>query len=319
MIPGTTTDYSLTPLSCDKVQFAGKEAFVGGASDGTIGAAAMRYKNPDTGALSFQKAWFFLDDDIQHIMISHAQTTSADASSTAPLISVLDQKRHAGPVLVDGQPLAQSGNVSKAATLWHADVGYAFPGGAALSVDFGPRAGDWGALGISDAGTAQADLFAAWITHGRAGGAVLELPMAYTAFPGTSADAFPAKAAGAAQALKTVQNDASVSAVYDAAHRTAMAVFWDAAGGEVTVKPQDGGAPPVTIKASAGAVVLYRMDTGEVTVSDPTQSLGSVDVTVTPGDGGGARPKGLESGSRTVSVKLPSGGAAGQSVTQTLS
>ena len=51
----------------------------------------------------------------------------------------------------------QSGNVSKAATLWHAGVGYAFPGGAALSVDFGPRAGDWGALDVSSVSEKEDD------------------------------------------------------------------------------------------------------------------------------------------------------------------
>ena len=228
---------------------------------------------------------------------------------------MLDQKRLSGDVLVDGQPLSQGGNFSKASTLWHDNVGYAFPGGAALSVDFGARSGDWGRLGISTAGESTTELFSAWVRHGASGDAILELPTAYTAFPGTGADAFASKVEGTAAALRTVQNDASVSAVYDAAHRTAMAVFWDDAGGAVTFKPDD--AAPVTMKVSAGAIVVYRMDTGALTVSDPTQSKDKVDVTLTAGDNG-AKAKGLESGSQTVSVSLPSGGAAGKSVTQSL-
>ena len=146
-----------------------------------------------------------------------------------------------------------------------------------------------------------------------AGGAILQLPMAYTAFPGTSADAFASKAQSAAAALKTVQNDASVSAVYDSAHRTVMATFWDDKGGEVTVNAAD-----VTIKASVGAIVIYKLDDGSLTVSDPTQTQSKVDVTVTPG-GSGSQLKGLESGAKTVTVSLPSGGDAGKSVSQSLS
>ena len=98
VIPGITNDYAATPLTCDHEQFTGKEAFVGGVSTGSIGAAAMRYTNPYTGTLQFQKAWFFLDGDVQHVMVS-----SINSSTSNPVVSVLDQKRLNGKVYVNGQ------------------------------------------------------------------------------------------------------------------------------------------------------------------------------------------------------------------------
>ena len=41
LIPGTTVDYGATPLSCDTENQVGIEDFVGGVSDGKLGAAVM--------------------------------------------------------------------------------------------------------------------------------------------------------------------------------------------------------------------------------------------------------------------------------------
>ncbi|KAH9935095.1 polysaccharide lyase family 8 protein [Epithele typhae] len=315
LIPGITTDYNNTPLDCEKTRASGKEAFVGGASDGTIGAAAMRYTNPLTGALSFQKAWFFLDDDVQHVMVS-----SLTSTSSAPVISVLDQKRHSGPVLLNGLPLPSGGNFSDSLTLWHDGVGYAFPSGTDVSVYWGTRTGDWGAIGASASGVQSADLFSAWIVHGAA---TTPSTAHYSAFPATAeSGGFLAKAAKTAATLVTVRNDGSVSAVYDSAHRVAAAVFWDArAGGNATFAPPGplAACGAVTVSASTSAIVIYRLDEGEITVADPTQALSNVDVTLEV-DGVGTAPVGFDGRTRvTVSVPLPSGGAAGKSVTVSLS
>ena len=124
-IPGITIDYKETPLSCAITTQYGLENFVGGVSTGQVGAAAMRYTNPLTRALHWQKAWFFLEDDIQHVMIA-----GISSSSSASVFSVLDQRRHTGEVRssrpVDGiggeGRLIQGGQA-----LWHGDVGYVLP------------------------------------------------------------------------------------------------------------------------------------------------------------------------------------------------
>ncbi|KAH9898428.1 galactose mutarotase-like protein [Cubamyces lactineus] len=303
LIPGITNDYAATPLTCDHEQFTGKEAFVGGVSTGSIGAAAMRYTNPYTGTLQFQKAWFFLDGDVQHVMISSINSTTSN-----PVVSVLDQKRLNGKVYVNGLPLSHPGNFTLARSLWHDNVGYTFDqslfdGKFDLAVDFGPRSGDWATIGISTVGETTVDLFSAWIDHGS--GANLDIPIAYTVYPAIGQEEFQFKT------LKTqlypIKNDADVSAVFDAAHRVAMFVFWGANGGSATFVPSllEG---PVTIQTNANAAIIYDLDKRTLTVSDPSQTISSVQVTIKAGL--------LGSHNKVVNVALPSGpgGLAGSSV-----
>ncbi|EJF66671.1 galactose mutarotase-like protein [Dichomitus squalens LYAD-421 SS1] len=298
LIPGTTTNYAATKLDCGSTQFTSGEAFVGGASDGKVGAAAMRYKNPATGSLSFQKAWFFLDDDVQHVMVAAASTTS---DQDHPVISVLDQKRLNGAVVVDGQEATRSGNFSGAASLWHDNVGYTF-NKQSLSVNLGQREADWRPIGISKLANTAVNLFSAWLVHGS--GSDLSVPVAYTAYPAVSQDDFAAKSAQTS--LTTIQNDKSISAVFDETHQTAMFVFWDKDGGSATFTPS--GKDAITVQSSGNSVVMYKLNDGTVTVSDPSQSQKTLHLSVTTG----------RAQARALDVDLPQGGEAGKSVTQTL-
>ena len=317
MIPGTTVDYNATPLTCAHTQWAGVQAFVGGVSDGSVGAAAMRYTNPYTGSLTFQKAWFFLEDNVQRILISSANTTSPDAN---PVISVLDQKRLNGEVYADGRALTEGGNFSRARSLWHDGVGYAFDYGIFdgqfdLAVDFGPRSGDWASIGISTVGNITVDLFSAWINHGT--GSQLDVPVAYTAYPATTLKEFYWKNVETEPQLFTIRNDASVSAVFDARHRAAIFVFWEAQGGSVTFEPGLLDAP-ITIHASANSAVIYKLDEASVTVSDPSQVVPTLNLTIEVWPLGW-RPKGWEDDrTKTLLFELPSGGIAGSSMTKVI-
>ena len=67
LIPGTTVDYNATALVCGQVGFAGKQTFVGGVSDGNVGIGVMRYTNPKTGSLQFQKTYFFVDGNVLRV------------------------------------------------------------------------------------------------------------------------------------------------------------------------------------------------------------------------------------------------------------
>ena len=307
VIPGTTVDYGATPLTCNS-GVKGLNAFVGGASDGTIGVAAMTYTNPTTRATSFRKAWFFLDDNTQHVMIPVVNSTTK-----APIFSVLDQKRYKVPILVDSLPTVGNTNFTNSKTLWHDSVGYIFDNGVNLTVEAGPRTGNWADIGISTQGEATVDLFAAWIDHGTAGNHFA--PVSYTIFPAIDRGNFFTKVP--ATKIINIQNDAHISAVYDAAHRTAMFVFWDPAGGSASFSPSVREAP-LTVTSNGNSAVMYRLETGEVTVSDPSQTLSTLQVTLTLG-GRGAVPTSWGSGqSKQLSFQLPSGGFAGSSVSQKL-
>lgn len=269
----------------------------------------MSFTNPTTHSLSWQKAWFFLAGDVQVVLLP-----TLASSTGASVFSVLDQKRHNGVVLVDGAPVTpQHTNFSHPHSLWHDGVGYLLDGTTPLSVDVQNKTGNWSTLGISTQGLATVDLFAAWLDHGVGGAA--SAPVAYTVFPAVSQKAFVKKASQTR--VKTVRNDADVSAVYDSVHRTAMLIFWNGSGGSVQFSPSPFEAS-ITINSTANAAVIYQVDSGNVTVSDPSQTLRSINLTFTSND---FRKRSLSWGSdvsKQLYFDLPSGGLAGASVTQTV-
>jgi hypothetical protein len=296
LIPGITVDYGNTPLKCSNNGLLAVETFVGGVSDGTIGMAVMRYTNPVTKSLHFQKTWFFLDNDIHHVMIS-----GLSSGSSVPVRSVLDQRRANGQVLVDGSASGSS-KYSNPQTLWHGDVGYKFSSGqVSLSIEVAQKTGDWTKIGISTQPAVTINMFTAYLEHESP-----NPPVSYTVFPGTQADTFANKSA--TLHLQSVQNDAHVSAVYDEDGVTFMATFWDASGGSVTFTP-DPSSQPITMKVDGNSAVIYKLKTGEVTVSDPSQSLTTIHMTLSTGSGGGPVTQQL-------TFTMPNGGLAGSSVTQ---
>lgn len=295
LIPGTTVDYNATPLNCDNTKWGGVESFVGGASTGEIGVAAMRYTNPYTKSLSWQKAWFFLAGDVQHVMISNVSSLNA----SVPVFSVLDQRLHTGDVLVDGH-VAQPFNYTAPQSLYHGGVGYKFEHPVELSVDYGNRTGNWSALGISTQPPPTTDLFSAWIDHTTGNGGA---PISYSVYPGVDNNTFFDKIE--CSSVQTAQNDAEVSAVFDESQNIYMAVFWNAKGG-VAWFNGDGEAAPLVIAASGSAAIIYEADTGNVTVSDPSQTLQNIQVDIAAL---GKPPVSLD-------FTLPSGGKAGSSVSQ---
>jgi hypothetical protein len=310
LIPGITTDYAATPLNCVNTSWAGIQAFVGGVSDGEVGVAAMHYTNPYTQTLSWKKTWFFLENDVQHVMISILSSTT-----TAPLYSILDQRLHTGDVVVNDTSITQSSNFTSANTLWHGGVGYSFDessGISGLSVEVGVKSGNWSVIGISTQPNATVDLFAAYISHSSS-----LSPISYTAFPATeSSDAFKQKSA--ATKLRTIQNDAHISALYDDVHSTAMIVFWDSTGGSVIIPGSSFTDAPLTITSNGNSAVIYQLKSGNVTVSDPSQTLTNLNIKILVGLGKKPPHWGWEF-LHDFSFDLPSSGSAGSSVSQNIS
>ncbi|KAF8973957.1 polysaccharide lyase family 8 protein [Flammula alnicola] len=307
LIPGTTVDYGATPLSCSTAQKTGTQSFVGGASDGTIGVAAMRYETPTTKTLNWRKTWFFLNNDVQFVMV--ARLTS---STTAPVFSVLDQRRQDGPVFVNGIQ-STGGNFSSAATLWHGGVGYAFNTSnpsTSLSLSLSTSTGSWQTISTSSQLPVTVDLFSAWLNH-----IDTTASISYTVFPGTTQASFQQKLT--ALQLNSIRNDGSISALLDASNNIAMLVYWVAGGGSVTV-PSTTGKAALTVKTNGNSIIIMNLSTWAITVSDPTQSLTSVTMTFSLGSG--SIPAGWASSSRSLNltITLPAGGIIGSTVQQSL-
>jgi len=279
---------------------------VGGVSDGQVGVAAMRYTNPMTQSLSWQKTWFFLGDDVQYVMIANISS-----ATDAPVFSVLDQRLFSGPeVFVDDGVVTSGGNFSDAQTLWHGNVGYEFQGTSGayeLSVDWGDKTGDWSSTGIWT-GQDTVDLFAAWLHHKD-----VSAPISYTAYPAVDFDAFNLKRT--LTRLTEIQNNASVSALLDENCNTVFGVFWDPSGGSFTFTDILYGT--MSIESSANAAFIYRMDSGNLTVADPSQTLSKLTFTISVEDGPGPCAWGGEN-SVTMYFDMPANGSAGSSISQVL-
>jgi hypothetical protein len=268
--------------------------------------AAMRYTNPFTSSFTWQKVWFFLEDDVQHVMVANLSSPN-----NAPVFSVLDQRRHVGSVFVDGTERLSS-NRSVVRSLWHGDVGYSFPAtdNVTISLQVGEKAGNWSTIGTSTQPPATVDLFAAWIEHGS-----LDAPVSYTAFPGANVQTFSKKSRQLD--LQSIQNDAHVSVIYDNAHNTAMFVFWDISGGSVNFMPS-AKAASITIVTNGNLAVIYKLSSGEIVVSDPSQTLLAVQVSVTLMGRGEKPPHWGKGRTKTLMFDLPQGGLAGSSTIQSI-
>jgi hypothetical protein len=305
LIPGITTDYGATNLTCSLTGATGVESFVGGVSNGKIGISVMRYTNPLTKALHWQKVWFFLEDDVQHTMISNITCTSGK-----PVYSVLDQRRHDGAIFIDGdKEFKKSHSILNPTSLWHGQVGYVFsglPDDDTLRIDVGKKTGNWSTIGTSTQPPTTVDLFASWIEHGS-----LSESIAYTMFPGVSFSNFVAKQAQLN--LQTVANNKNVSAVYDENHQTAMVVFWEQNGGSIIIKPSE--FAPITISSNGNTAIIYRFKDAAIFVSDPSQTLAAVEINLSLGDGR-KPPQWGPSRDKDFIVALPTSGLAGQSVRQ---
>ncbi|KIJ43946.1 polysaccharide lyase family 8 protein [Sphaerobolus stellatus SS14] len=297
MFPGITVDYNGTPLTCNTTNAQGIESFVGGASTGQVGAAVMRYTNPLTHSLSFQKAWFFLPNDIQHVAVSITNT-----SSTAPIFSILDQRKLNGDVFVNNTKQATpSGNYTHAQSLFHDSIGYVFPK-LPVSVSAGSRTGKWSSLGISTQPDETVDLFAAWVDHNVTNNDTLS----YSIYPSrSSASAFASEASNSP--IQTIQEDRSIHAVVDTQNAIAMVVFWGSTGGSVSIPATkvSGLENSISITSNNALVLIVDEKNGSFAVSDPTQTLKTAQLTFNISGG---------AGSKVVSVQFPTGGQAGSSV-----
>ncbi|KAF9522787.1 polysaccharide lyase family 8 protein [Crepidotus variabilis] len=328
LIPGTTAInspslLSTSNLSCDKSKFSGLEPFVGGVSDGTSGIAVMRYTDPSTRALSWQKTWFFLDNDVQHVMISNISGSSVQPGN---VVSVLDQRTYSSSkgLFVDDVQVLQNNDGTPSvgpslpktpvkANIWHGQVGYSFPSDSISSNKFTPsvsvgiKTGNWSSVGVSAQSPTTVDIFTATITHQD-----FTAPVEYSVFPGTQ-DATAFKNRLNALRLFTLSNDQHISAVYDDSFGTAYVVFWDSNGGSVTFTPP--ASTSITLNATSACAFIYRLKTGSITLADPSQGTGKADVQVTLGGTGSpppswpTKPKDVKNISHTFA--LPSGGMAG--------
>jgi hypothetical protein len=102
--------------------------------------------------------------------------------------------------------------------------------------------------------------------------------VSYTIFPGTTFDGFQSKSKS--RKIIPLQNDDHISAIFDADYGTTSAVFWDVTGGTLLLENVPGIDGPISISVSGNVVLMVNLKTETLTVSDPSQTLTSVDISI---------------------------------------
>lgn len=317
LIPGTTTDYGNTPLNCAKTEHTGVEPFVGGVTTGSTGIGVMRYTNPMTRQFGFQKAWFFLKGDREHVMVNNVRS-----QSSAPVLSILDQKKRKGPVIVDGRDVSSSSewetggsSHAKPLSLWHDNVGYVFPRsrdsppGNPLVVKVGERFGNWSTIGTSSQPPYTVDLFTAYFNHqSQSLSNWSYTSTSYTTFPSISSRSFASLLRNREPVgVLEISNDSAASAIYDKRHDVLYVVFWSAGGGSLEYPCCDG--RTASLSTGVNLAVVFDTRQGIITVADPGQSLSNARVVLRGRCVGGER---------VLEIPLPVGPLAGRSVSRSI-
>ncbi len=150
------------PLSANDDFGRGRSDFVGAATNGRTGSAAMEL-TPIESELTARKAWIFFEDSIVFL------TDGVSCLTGRPAETVVDQRpaRSGEPLVIDGKPF--TGRSTSGDFRWAAGdgVGYWFPGPEVISVREETRFGSWVSLARSNPqGSVSNRIRAIWFDHG---------------------------------------------------------------------------------------------------------------------------------------------------------
>ncbi len=272
-LPGITARAAAGPLpyGVDAPAQRNPEAFVGGVSDGVIGAAALDIAKDGVHA---RKAWFCFT---QGVVCLGAAVRSAQPE---PVITSLNQCLLRGPVAVrspagwsEWRAAGQLGLPRSTSAVFHDGVGYVFLQPAEAVLSAGPQTGAWTRLrheGVS-ADPVSRDVFSLGIDHGirpTAGG------YAYALLPAT--DRAGTERFIQAPWFQVLANSSDLQAVLAPAEQRLEAAF--RAPGRLALP--DG----TVIAVDAPCLLLVHLEGVHPAVfaSDPTQKLKRIRITVGP-------------------------------------
>jgi hypothetical protein len=279
-LPGVTSPAVVYKL---KNNFKQPNAFVGGVSDGTHGACAMKLDIESPGeSLHAHKSWFFFGDDFL------ALGAGISSALDAPVDTTLNQTLLDGPVVVDGKTVAEgSHELTGVSWVLHHGIGYLFPAKTDVDVNNQTQTGSWQSISSSTSPDPVSEkVFSLWVHHGvkpTAG------TYAYEVIGG--ADSTKLAAYAAKNPVQILANTTDLQAARDDALGVSQAIFY--APGQVTLKPGLTLAvdQPCMVQITEGA------GTAKVVLSSPT-SGNTIHLTL---------------GKQQISFDLPTGNMAGSS------
>jgi hyaluronate lyase len=269
-LPGTTTDRSGHGRPVDWKMYPNKESWVGGATQGRHAALGMAFSLEGvTGStLQGRKSWFLLGERILAM-------GAGIGGGEGPAETIVENRRLADPAArfaVDGAALPTG---RKEGARWAhlrderagSGIGYVFPQGADVVAERTQRRGAWRTLNDQGSKEELRETFQSLaIPHGAGG------DYAYVLLP--RADEAATAHAAREPGLRIEANDTVAAAVTDLSANVYAANLWKAGSA-----PR-GGQAYVTASGPAAVVVAEEGGQLRLSVAEPTQRQGSVELTL---------------------------------------
>jgi len=301
-IPGTTVEQ--TGVFAGSPRRKGTREFVGGVSDGQYGLAVFDLKR---NKLQVHKAWLFFDQE--YVCLGAGIT----CLSQNQVITTVNQCYLRGDVTTfsttETKRLSKGEHrLESPITVHHNNVAYIFDSNANVLVSDTPQEGSWSAInGSQPKDKIVDDVFSLWIDHGSS---PTNSKYSYVVCPGMSAR--QAKAYAERPEVEVLSNTVEIQAVRHRKLRLSQMAFFKPGNLEIDEKTT------VAVDRPCLVMIQHLGNEFRLSISDPTQKLKVINVQVSgrlQGDGCKFDP---EKNISTVSLTLPTGGHAGQSIVRML-
>jgi chondroitin AC lyase len=301
-LPGATCRESDDPFPYGRdVPRAGSTTFVGCASDGHLGLAAM---DLDKDGVSAHKAWFYLEDGWVSLGAGIAGTT-AD-----PITTSVNQVLLQTEVLLLQQDAlttlpGECRTYSDLQGVHHDGVGYYLLGPQRAVVCARPQSGYWTSIEEKSPHHERVtrNVFALWIEHGPQ---PTDGRYAYRVVPGVDRASFQTQIDR--MPVRVLANSTSLQAIACPSEGLVQAAFWEPA----PLSLDDGR----SVEPGSPCLLMLR-DRGDaltLVLADPTQALDHIRLRLTGHYTGPGCTYDAQSAVTVVTLDLPGGAYAGQTV-----
>lgn len=262
-LAGTTTDHKTRPITVDNAKYLNPQAWSGGVSDGTNGAATMHYsmKNVTGSSLEARKSWFFLNN---RIVALGAGISSKENLNTE---TIMENRQLTNPArntfVVNGQTLNLGQTKTIVKTKWAhlngltlaQNIGYVFPNATTITAYKKTRTGDWNTINTRNkSALTSANYAGITISHGKK---PTNKSYSYIILPGKNQKATEAYSKKIDIEIRA--NNLNQQAVFDKTQNLWIGTF------------RNPGTVNGYIGQTRGAIMVRKTATTEkVTLSDPT-------------------------------------------------
>jgi chondroitin AC lyase len=308
-IPGTTVVQKPALPASNQIAKKGLSEFVGGVSNGEFGAAAFDFKSVHD-PLKARKAWFFFDHE--YVCLGAAINSSAEY----PVATTLNQCLLNKDVVVktkNGSQILNKGIHVLKDVSWvlHDSVGYFFPSPVSANISNTSATGSWRQITHQSRATeepVQKDVFILWLDHGKQ---PISASYAYIVVPGISSSFL--EQYSKTKNIIIMANSSEMQAVQSKELNISEIVFYQP--GNIKLGNN------LSLATNSPCIVMVKLKGNtidEISVSDPTEKLSSIQLSVNvPVNASGADWHSLwnkEKKESTISVDLPKAEMAGKTV-----